>query len=219
MATRPTRCERLMLSSLQLEIARIMAELPEAHGFALAGGAALIVQGIVSRTTRDLDYFSPSDEEIGRALPAIEEALRSAGLTIQRIQEAKTFARLHISRGQEECLLDLARDARLLPAESTQYGHVVARDELAADKVLALFDRAQARDFVDVFALSRLHDTSRLIELARLKDPGFSALAFAEMLGTVDRLGAADFELDEASLVALRTFVLEWQQELRDSAG
>ena len=40
-----------MLTSLQERVARIVAALPEADGFALAGGAAVIIHGIVDRGT------------------------------------------------------------------------------------------------------------------------------------------------------------------------
>lgn len=50
-------------------------------------------------------------------------------------------------------LVDLAWDARLRPAQLSPYGPVLDRDELAADKVLALFGRAAPRDFVDVYRL------------------------------------------------------------------
>ena len=46
-----------MLSPLQERVAEIIAGLKEAEGFALAGGAALIVRGDVRRQTRDLDFF------------------------------------------------------------------------------------------------------------------------------------------------------------------
>ena len=47
---------------LQQQLRAILDLLPEAQDFALAGGGALIVQGVVSRPTRDLDYFGPSEE-------------------------------------------------------------------------------------------------------------------------------------------------------------
>ena len=50
-------------------------------------------------------------------------------------------------------LVDLAWDARLRPAQLSPYGPVLDRDELAADKVLALFGRAAPRDFVDLYRL------------------------------------------------------------------
>ena len=45
------------LSPVQRRIARILFDLPEATGYALAGGAALIIRKVVTRETRDLDAF------------------------------------------------------------------------------------------------------------------------------------------------------------------
>ena len=45
------------LLPVQRDLARLLFSLPEAAGYALAGGAALVVQQIVDRDTRDLDAF------------------------------------------------------------------------------------------------------------------------------------------------------------------
>ncbi|MSW87149.1 MAG: hypothetical protein F2826_10615, partial [Actinobacteria bacterium] len=45
-------------------------------------------------------------------------------------------------------------------------------DELAARKLLALFDRAMPRDFVDVYALTRDRMPDALLQNAREIDPG-----------------------------------------------
>ena len=45
-----------MLTPLQHRIARLVASLPEAEGFALAGAGALVIHGYIDRQTRDLDY-------------------------------------------------------------------------------------------------------------------------------------------------------------------
>jgi predicted nucleotidyltransferase component of viral defense system len=42
-----------------------------------------------------------------------------------------------------------------LPASATPAGLTLAPEELAGHKLLALFDRAAARDFVDVYVLAR----------------------------------------------------------------
>jgi hypothetical protein len=47
-----------VLTPLQQRIARLVASLPEAEGFALAGAGALVVHGYIDRQTRDLDYFT-----------------------------------------------------------------------------------------------------------------------------------------------------------------
>jgi hypothetical protein len=162
-----------MLSPLQREIARILASLPGAESFALAGGGALIARGLVDRRTRDLDFFSTAPEDVDRLLPAFERALRGDGLAVNRQRVAPGFARLVVSRGSDRTEVDLASDARLLPVEVTRDGAVLSSRELAADKVLALFGRAEARDFVDVFALERAFSLEDIMRLASEKDPGF----------------------------------------------
>lgn len=51
-------------------------------------------------------------------------------------------------------------------------GRVLAVEELVAGKVLALFSRAEARDFVDTWQLSQRFGRPRLFELAGEKDDG-----------------------------------------------
>jgi hypothetical protein len=71
------------LSRLQAEVAHIVAQLPEARGFALAGGGALVVLGIVDRPTQDLDFFATAPEAVDVLGPAVERALSAAGLTVE----------------------------------------------------------------------------------------------------------------------------------------
>jgi hypothetical protein len=108
-----------VLNQLQVRVAAVVRNLPEAQNFALAGGAALIVRGDVNRLTRDLDFFAESAEAVDRCLPALEEALASAGLEVQRRQTGHGFARLVVREGSEETVVDLGADARLLPPERT----------------------------------------------------------------------------------------------------
>jgi hypothetical protein len=46
-----------VLTPLQQRLLDIVSRLPEADGFALAGGAALILRGTVDRSTNDPDFF------------------------------------------------------------------------------------------------------------------------------------------------------------------
>jgi hypothetical protein len=87
------------LSPLQEEIARLLASLPEADGFALAGGAALIARGIVERQTADLDFFGKESAAVNRLAPALVRAARSAEMTVTVLREAPGFVRLELSRG------------------------------------------------------------------------------------------------------------------------
>ncbi len=96
-----------MLSPLQEQVAEIIAGLEEAEGFALAGGAALIARGDVRRQTRDLDFFGPTTDAVDRLVPAVDRALRDAGLVVHRIQENPGFARLVVESSDDRTELDL----------------------------------------------------------------------------------------------------------------
>lgn len=164
-----------VLSELQQRVALIFAGLPEAEPFVLAGGAALIVRGDVHRLTRDLDFFGLAPGDVDRVVPVFEAAVRAAGMTVERRQSASGFARLVVSDAGEQTEVDVGADARLLPVEASRFGPVLSAEELAVDKVLAIFGRAEPRDFVDLHALEPRFGLAHLCQLAAEKDPGLPA--------------------------------------------
>jgi hypothetical protein len=122
------------------------------------------------------------------------------------------FARFIVSDGDERTELDLAADARLFPAESGRIAPTLTGEELAVDKVLAVFGRAEARDFVDPMALEPRYGLDRLCELAAEKDLGFKPLLLSEMLERFDRLRRDEFELGDAEFERLRSDVARWRE-------
>ncbi len=200
-----------MLSPLQERIARIIAGLSEAEDFALAGGGALIVRGDIDRKTRDLDFFGLSAAAVDRLVPVAELALREAGLRVTRVQEGPGFARFVIEDEDDRTELDLASDARLFPADRGPGFQILSAEELAADKLLAVFGRAEARDFVDLEALEDRFGLDRLFELAGEKDRGFEPTVFAEMMDRFGRLGRAEFQLDDVQYEELSRLVEAWR--------
>jgi len=94
-------------------------------------------------------------------------------------------------------------------------------DEVAADKTLALFGRAAARDLVDVDALSRRYTRQQLFDLAAEKDPGFDPRMFADALRAATRHADAAFAelgLDAAARGSLRGRAEEWRVQLLSEA-
>jgi hypothetical protein len=211
----PSGHPRRLLTPLQEEIARLVAALGEADGFALAGGAALIVRGVVERHTGDLDFFGREAAAVDRLAPALEQAAQRAGMIATVMRQAPGFVRFELSRGDSRCEVDLGYDARLWPLQQTRLGPAIGDEELAADKTLALFGRAAPRDFVDVRALARLHGEGRLIELASTKDPGFSAAYFADALAAFDRLDREQFEVSNDAYKELQCWAVEWGRRIR----
>jgi hypothetical protein len=201
-----------VLSPLQEQVAAIIAGLEEAEGFALAGGAALIARGEIDRRTRDLDFFGLTSDAVDRLVPAAERALRTAGLDVERIQVDAGFARLIVAGADDRTELDLAADARLFPAEPGEPAPTLRGEELGVDKVLALFGRAEARDFVDLMAVEPGYGLDRLCQLAAQKDRGFTLTVFADMLGRFSRLRREEFELDDARYEQLADEVGRWRE-------
>jgi hypothetical protein len=192
----------------------MVAQLPEARDFALAGGGALVVRGVVERPTQDLDFFATAPDSVDRLRPVLERALRDQGLTVEMRRAVPGFAQYRVSDASEGTAVDLSWDTRLHPAEPTAFGLVLSRDELAADKTLALFGRAEARDFVDVYRLRRFYSRDDLYRFAREKDRGFDLAMFGVAVARIDRHERRDFPVDDASYAAMRDEFADWRKSL-----
>jgi Nucleotidyl transferase AbiEii toxin, Type IV TA system len=203
-----------VLSPLQEQVAAIIASLAEAEGFALAGGAALIARGEVERQTRDLDFFGLSPDAVDRLVPAVDRALHDAGLVVRQVQENHGFARLIVESGDDRTELDPGADARLFPAEPGRPAPTLSGEELAVDKVLAVFGRAEARDFVDLAAIEERYGLDRLFELAAEKDRGFTPEMFAVMAGRFSRLREDEFGIGADRYAELTRRVAVWQERV-----
>ncbi len=200
-----------MLTLLQRRIATIIGKLPEAELFALAGGGALIARGDVDRQTRDLDFFGPDLAGVDKLVPAVERALHEAGMNVHRVREGRGFFRLEVRYLEEVTEVDIGADARLLPIERGELGPILAGEELAVDKVLAVFGRAEARDFADLSAVADRYGLVHLCQRALDKDRGFDPQVFRAMLDRFDRLPRDEFELPDQAYERLVSTVDRWR--------
>ncbi|MDE0137984.1 MAG: nucleotidyl transferase AbiEii/AbiGii toxin family protein [bacterium] len=203
-----------MLSPLQRRLRQIIDTIPEAADVALAGGGALIVRGVVARATADLDYFATSLRDVDRLLPALEARLEQEGLRTGRVQDHPGFARLSVSDGQDTARIDLAWDVRLWPPDMIEGSVLLSERELGADKLLALADRGEARDYIDVAALADRVGFARLYELAQRKHPKLHPGQLLRSLAVFEALPRGDFDLSDREWQQLRTQINSWRNEL-----
>jgi hypothetical protein len=102
-----------------------------------------------------------------------------------------------------------------LPPSATPAGPTLAPEELAGHKLLALFDRAAARDFADVYVLARRFGKDMLLARATQIDAGFNPQALAGMIATLDRFTDNEIPVPDGSSAAeLRAFYVTWRSEL-----
>jgi len=138
------------LDPLQEEVARLALHLVEAGHVALAGGGAMLAHEFVDRPTMDLDLFTSDPGEVGPVTDALHKALHERGYAVEVTRREDTFSHLQVTAPDgRQVNVELAQDARMLPAVQLAVGAVLHPDELAADKTLALFGRGAARDLVD----------------------------------------------------------------------
>lgn len=171
--------------------------LPASHGFLLAGGAALAAQKLTTRPTQDLDFFTgPNSGDVPAARDAFEAAALSRGWSVRRVRDTATFCRIVVTN-QEDLLIDLALDAPPnLPPTASIAGPTFDPEELAGRKIIALFDRAEARDFTDVYVLAQHYPKSLLLARAAEIDLGFDLQVFSDMLNTLSRFSDEELPID-----------------------
>jgi hypothetical protein len=205
------------LTALQVKAARLFFSLPESAGFAVAGGAALIARGLIQRPTRDIDLFllDAASSSVTAAAASFETAMSSHGWSHRRVIDQLEFVRFLISDDAEALIIDLGRDSPAdEPGSNTELGHTLGSHDLAARKTLALFGRAEPRDFADVYDLAKRYGRDALLEWAAASDSGFDQQVFAEMLATLNRLTDEDLPVDARQAPLLRTFFRQWASEL-----
>lgn len=207
------------LTVFQSKVARVFFSLPASEGFLLAGGGALLASGLTSRPTIDLDFFGDRRRvDVADAANQFESAASQHGWTVERVQVTATFIRLRVV-GDDELIVDLAIDSPpgRVPVLSAA-GPTFDPEELAGRKLGALFGRAEARDFTDVYVLAQRFGRAVLLERAAEVDLGFSHDVLAEMMRTLDRFDDDELPVTAAEVASIRAYFAAWAEELRGSS-
>jgi len=188
------------IDQLQREVATIALRAAARHGFALAGGNALIAHGIVDRPTDDVDLFSDQEAGVAAAAEVVETALRTAGFQADRQDVTGGLGEAFYGMGDglaewiitapsgQQTMLQLAYFDRRLRPVTMDVGPVLALEDLAGSKVCALASRVEPRDYVDTAAALQRYTVHQLIGFAKRLDPGLDDRDFADAGRQLDRL-------------------------------
>ena len=165
--------------------------------------------------TRDLDYFGLSEEGVAPLADAFESLLSALGYTVERVRSFPGFVRFRVSTTEgETTTVDLGWDARISAPERAGGGLVLAESELAADKVLAVADRGEPRDYVDLAALVERHGFWKAYSTAVEKQPGFDPRQLFYAFSYFGDIGRDRFPIRDASYAHLTDTVDGWRREL-----
>jgi alkylhydroperoxidase family enzyme len=214
------------VTGLHREVVAVALRAAARYGFALGGGNALIAHGVIDRPTDDVDLFTDRDRGVAAAADAVAAALRAAGYTAERQDEAVGLAEVFEGMGEElaewiitapdgrEMMLQMAYFDRGHQPVIMEFGPVLDLDDVLGGKVAALASRAAERDYLDVAAaLARGYSVAQLTGLAVALDPGLTAEDFADAGQRLDRLGDdrfARYGLDPEDVSRLREQFAAW---------
>jgi hypothetical protein len=205
-------------------LARIALDAAGSYGFALAGGYAVQVHGFLKRLSSDVDLFAAAGDELDftHAVDVVIAAYQRAGLRVDTEVRNASFARLSVASGGEGAKVEMGVDWRKNEPIRLAVGPVLHADDAVANKVCALFGRAEVRDYVDVDAIlaSGRYTEEELLNLAADHDPGFDRLWFAEALAAIDRLPDRLFRpygLNPENVPVLRERMSGWARRIRDT--
>jgi hypothetical protein len=213
------------IDELQREVATIALRTAARHGFALAGGNALIAHGIIDRPTDDVDLFSDQETAVAAAADAVEGALRAAGFEAERRDRAAGLEDIFYGMGEglaewvitapggEQTMLQMAYFDRTRGPVTMDVGPVLDLEDLAGSKVCALASRVEPRDYVDTAAALRRYTPDQLISFARRLDPGLEDRDFADAGRQLDQMPDgvfARYGLDQQDVGLLRERFADW---------
>jgi hypothetical protein len=205
-------------------LARIALDAAGSYGFALAGGYAVQAHGFLNRMSADVDLFAEASGEFdfSEAVDAVISAYRRDGLVVEAEVLTASFARLNVRSASDSAKVELGVDWRKNQPVGLAIGPVLHPDDAVANKVCALFGRAEVRDYVDVDAIiaSGRYTEDELLDLAADHDPGFDRSWFAEALSAIDRLPDRLFEpynLSPKDTAALKARMRAWADRIGTS--
>jgi hypothetical protein len=213
------------IDELQREVATIALRTAARHGFALAGGNALIAHGIIDRPTDDVDLFSDQETAVAAAADAVEGALRAAGFGTERRDQGGGLEDIFYGLGEglaewiitapggQQTMLQMAYFDRTRGPVTMDVGPVLDLEDLAGSKVCALASRVEPRDYVDTAAALRRYTPDQLIGFARRLDPGLEDRDFADAGRQLDQMPDgvfARYGLDQQDVGLLRERFAGW---------
>jgi hypothetical protein len=151
---------------LHRQVAAIALAAAARHGFALAGGNALMAHGIIDRPTEDVDLFTDQAAGVEAAADKVEVTLRDACFDAERQDKTAGLGDIFPGMGQglaewlvtapqgEQMMSQMAYFDRARGPVTIDIGPVLDLEDVLGGKFCALASRAVERDYLDTAAVS-----------------------------------------------------------------
>jgi len=213
-----------ILSSIQKKILHCLSFLPDREAFYLTGGTALSAFFLKHRKSRDLDFFTPVENLILPFSQRLEVSLIKENLRVQRLRGFHSFVELSVNSEDDSTAVHFGLDSLFRFEQPSDIEEIpgVRIDsliDLATNKLLALFGRAELRDFIDVyFIVKERYSRENLMDKSAQKDPGFDPYWFGVAMERIDRFSddSPDMLLltRPCSMKGIKDFFRLWRKDI-----
>ncbi len=180
------------LTKLQEEMLQSFFARPIGKSYFLTGGTALSGFYFYHRESIDLDLFTFETIEIEPVRQIFEMVAKQAGLSLDHRVATEGYHKFFLTGKKEELKIDLVREQKVHFGKFKTVGkiRVDSVENIGSNKITAIFNRTEAKDFIDLYFILRkkLFTFAKLFQDAKKKDLGMSEFYLAHMLLGVKNL-------------------------------
>lgn len=187
----------LKLTKTQLKIIDVLKRSDISKKFYWSGGTLLAHYYLEHRYSLDMDFFSETEFSYNELIPFLN-LLKKDLPDIKNIEEFKIFDRWEfILKNKEISRLDFVyyngQRKRLKPLKKYLGILIDSLEDIAANKVVAYFDRNEPKDLFDIYFILKKFEVKKLLDFVRKKfQMEFSEFMFwsesAKSLNKLDKL-------------------------------
>ncbi len=187
--------------------------------FYLTGGTALAEFYLQHRYSEDLDFFTDTENAVTSALPILQTIATDLQARLEILRNFRTFLSFHLHQNQQVIRCDFAFDSPFRLEDkvfNSHYGiYVDNLKDMACNKLSALYDRNEPKDFVDIyFICQEIFPFPELLTLAKQKHIGMDDYWVAVSLSKVNQIRVLPKMIKPVSIEQLRQFFKEQTERL-----
>ena len=203
-----------VLTSLQEDFIGFFAETPLKDTFFLTGGTALSAFYLQHRISEDMDFFTEEEGQVDRVLPLIQGVAPKLNGKLEVKRSFKSYLEFSITRGEEILRCDFAMDSpyRLMKKIFKEDYRIYVDNvqDISCNKLSALYDRTDPKDFVDIYFIDReIIPFEKLVMEAKKKHVGLDNYWLAASLVKIGDFNILPRMLKPVNLNELKQFFKE----------
>lgn len=209
-----------ILTPLQKNFIHKFSESSFQKSFFLTGGTALAAFYLKHRLSEDLDFFTEEEGLVRQVLPWLQKTADVLNLKLEVQRQTQSFLCCYFhTQGDDPLKIDFAQDSPFrLEKTQLQAAYQIYVDNLtdiSCNKLSALYDRAESKDFVDLYFLSReFLPFDQILAKAKHKHIGLEDYWLAQALQRVETLSKLPRMLKPVTLEDLKKFFLPLAKSL-----